>query len=87
MAEGKKKGWLSAKERQAMPSSDFALPGKGSGPKGAGAGSYPVPDAKHGRLALGMVSRYGDSAEKAKVRAKVAEKFPSIGRAARRYSK
>lgn len=84
-----KRGWMSAKERQALPRSDFALPGKGDGPKGAGAGSYPVPDKAHARAALSMVSRYGDSAEKAKVRAKVHSKFPTIGssRADRRYGK
>lgn len=88
MAEGKKKGWLSAKERQAMPSSDFALPGKGSGPKGAGADSYPIPDASHARNALSRVAQYGSSAQKAAVRAKVHSKFPSIGeRAAKRYAK
>ena len=85
-----KKGWLSAKERQALPKSDFALPGKGDGPKGAGAGSYPVPDASHARAALSMVSRYGSPKEKAEVRAKVKSKFPDIGsksRPERRYSK
>ena len=63
-----------------MPSKDFALPGKGKGPKGAGAGSYPVNDAKHGRLALSMVSKYGSSEEKARVRAKVHAKYPEIGK-------
>jgi hypothetical protein len=82
-----KRGWLSAKERQSMPSSDFALPGKGDGPKGAGSGSYPVPDASHARSALSLVSRYGSPSEKAKVRAKVHSRFPAIGsaRANRRY--
>ena len=87
------KGWrkkgehLTAHERQAMPRSDFALPGKGEGPKGAGSGSYPVPDKAHARSALSLVSRYGSAAEKAKVRAKVHEKFPEIGasKADKRY--
>jgi hypothetical protein len=38
-----------------------------------------VPDAKHARLALSMVSRYGDSGEKAAVRKKVHSKYPGIG--------
>ena len=83
-----KKGWMSAKERQALPRSDFALPGKGKGPKGAGAGSYPVNDEAHARAALSRVSANGTAAEKAAVRAKVREKFPGIHqRAEQRYRK
>jgi hypothetical protein len=70
---------LSAKQRQALPKSSFALPGKGEGPKGAGSGSYPIPDKSHARNALARVSQHGSSAEKAKVRAKVKAKFPGIG--------
>lgn len=73
-----KKGRLTAKSRQSMPKSDFALPGKGEGPKGAGAGSYPIPDASHARNALARVSQHGSSAEKAKVRAAVHRKFSGI---------
>lgn len=89
-----KKGWrskaeyLTAKERRSLPGSDFALPGRGKGPEGKGSGSYPIPDEKHGRAALSMVSRYGSSDEKAKVRSAVARKFPDIGeksRSATRY--
>ncbi len=79
MAEKKK--WrkpLSAKQRQSMPKSDFALPGKGEGPKGAGAGSYPIPDQSHARNALARVSQHGTPEEKAKVRAAVHRKFPGI---------
>ena len=70
---------LTAKTRQGLKSSQFALPGKGEGPKGAGAGSYPIPDASHARNALARVSQHGSSAEKATVRAKVRAKFPAIG--------
>jgi len=70
---------LSAATRQRLPKKDFALPGKGKGPKGAGAGSYPVPDASHARNALARVSQHGTPAEKATVRAKVRSKFPGIG--------
>jgi len=81
----KKRGWkpkeqshLTAHERQEMPRSEFALPGKGEGPKGAGAGSYPIPDASHARNALARVSQHGTAQEKATVRRKVHEKFPGI---------
>lgn len=72
-------GRLTAHERQRLPKSDFALPGKGAGPKGAGSGSYPIPDASHARNALARVSQHGSPAEKAAVRAKVHAKYPGIG--------
>lgn len=71
---------LNAAKRNALPSSDFALPGKGSGPKGKGSGSYPIPDASHARNALARVAQHGTSAEKAVVRRKVHAKFPGIGK-------
>ncbi len=73
-------GRLTAGERQRMPKSDFALPGKGKGPKGAGAGSYPIEDRSHAVNALARVSQHGSSAQKAAVRAKVHAKYPDIGR-------
>jgi len=72
-------GRLTMKERKALPSTSFALPGKGKGPSGKGAGSYPIPDASHARNALARVSQHGSSAEKARVRAKVHAKLPGIG--------
>ncbi len=69
---------LSASERRALPDSDFALPGKGEGPKGKQAGSYPIPDESHARSALSMVAQHGTEEEKAKVRAAVKKKFPNI---------
>jgi hypothetical protein len=71
---------LKAAQRKSLPSSSFALPGKGKGPEGKGAGSYPVPDASHARNALARVSQHGSPAEKARVRAKVKAKFPNIGK-------
>jgi hypothetical protein len=71
---------LTTKTRKALPTSSFALPGKGEGPSGKGAGSYPIPDKSHARNALSRVSQHGSSAEKAKVRAKVHAKFPDIGK-------
>lgn len=71
---------LTAAQRNRMPSSSFALPGKGEGPKGKGAGSYPIPDASHARNALARVAQHGTPAEKAKVKAAVKRKFPGIGK-------
>jgi hypothetical protein len=70
---------LTSKDRQKLPSSSFALPGKGEGKSGKGSGSYPVPDKSHARAALSRVAQHGSSSEKAAVRAKVKAKFPGIG--------
>lgn len=70
---------LSSNQRQSLPSSDFALPGQGTGSSGKGPGSYPIPDASHARNALSRVSANGTPAQKAAVRAKVHKKFPGIG--------
>ena len=65
---------LKAAQRQALPSSDFARPGKGKGPKGAGSGSYPIPDVEHARKALQLS---GDAPD---IVAKVHAKFPGVGK-------
>lgn len=70
---------LNLSERKKLPSSDFALPGQGSGPGGKGSGSYPINDPNHARNALSRVSANGTPAQKAEVRAKVKRKYPSIG--------
>ena len=89
-----KKGWrkksdvLTAHERQDLPRGDFALPGKGKGPKGAGSGSYPIPDASHARNALARVAQHGNPKEKAEVRKAVHRKYPDIGeKADHRYTR
>lgn len=69
---------LSSDERRDLPDSDFALPGKGEGPEGKQAGSYPIPDEAHARSALSLVAQHGTPEEKAKVRAAVKRKFPDI---------
>ena len=74
-----KKGHLTTEARKSMPKSDFALPGHGEGPKGKGAGSYPIPDASHARNALARVSQHGSESEQSRVRAAVHRKFPGIG--------
>jgi hypothetical protein len=60
----KDKGHLTAAGRRSLPSSDFALPGKGSGPEGKGSGSYPIPDEGHARAAA--------------IKRKVKAKFPGM---------
>lgn len=67
MAEG---GRLSAAQRKAMPSGEFALPG----------GRYPINDANHARNALARVSQNGSESEQAKVRGAVHRKYPGIGK-------
>lgn len=62
-------GKLNAKQRNALPASDFAEPGERK---------YPVPDRSHAQNALARVSQHGTPAEKAKVRAKVAKAFPGL---------
>jgi hypothetical protein len=69
-------GKLSAAQRQSLPKSDFALPGAGKGPKGAGSGSYPINNPSHAKNAL---ARSSGKPEAAEVRAKVKAKYPGIG--------
>jgi len=59
---------LTAKTRNALPTKDFAGPGR----------SYPVNDVSHARNALARVSQFGTESLKAAVRAKVHRKFPSL---------
>jgi len=61
---------LTTAKRRALPASDFA----------GGKGHYPIPDKSHARNALSRVSAYGDAELRAKVRAAVHRKYPSIGR-------
>lgn len=68
---------LTTSDRNSLPSKDFALPGKGSGSEGKGSGAYPIPDASHARNAL---ARSSGKPEASTVRAKVAAKFPNIGK-------
>lgn len=61
---------LTAKSRNALGKSSFALPG---------GRAYPIPDASHARAALSMVAAHGTTAQKTEVRAAVHKKFPGIG--------
>lgn len=59
---------LTAKTRNALPTKDFSGPGR----------SYPIQDMSHARNALSRVSQFGTSELKARVRAKVMAKYPSL---------
>lgn len=54
-----------------MPKSSFAIPGKKK---------YPINDKAHARNALARVAQHGTPAQKARVRAAVHRKYPSIGK-------
>ena len=69
---------LTTRQRNRMPAKDFALPGKGKGPSGKGAGAYPIENKSHARNALARVAQHGTPAEKATVKRKVEAKFPGI---------
>lgn len=71
-------GHLSAKDRQSLPRSDFALPGNGAGPKGAGSGSYPINTPGHARAALARGAANASPAQQATIRRKVEAKYPDM---------
>ncbi|MGA2412381.1 MAG: hypothetical protein ABSG46_18600 [Candidatus Binataceae bacterium] len=71
-------GHLTAGERQHMPKSEFALPGKGEGPKGAGAGSYPIDTEARARNALARGAQHAGPSELATIKRKVHSKYPGI---------
>ena len=62
---------LTTKARKRIAPQNFAGPHK----------SYPSEDRSHAANALSRVSQFGSPALKARVRAKVRAKYPSMGRA------
>lgn len=60
---------LTYKQRKALPRRAFVFPGRRS---------YPIHDRAHARNALARVAQHGTPSEKAKVRAAVRRRFPSI---------
>lgn len=70
---------ITAAGRRALPSSDFALPGKGTGPEGKGSGSYPIDTPGRARSALSRASANASPAEQATIRRKVSAKYPGMG--------
>jgi hypothetical protein len=74
------KGDLSAEDRADLPKKDFAICSKADdAEEKKESGNYPIPDESHARFALAMVAKHGTPAEKARVRAAVHKKYPSIG--------
>lgn len=61
---------LSSAARSALPSKSFAEPDKRK---------YPIENEAHAKNALARVAHSGTAAEKAKVKAAVKKKYPSIG--------
>jgi hypothetical protein len=69
---------ISARQRRALPSRDFALPGKGTGPQGKGPGSYPIDTAGRARNALSRGAQNASPAQQATIKRKVKAKYPGI---------
>lgn len=69
---------ITVKQRQKLPSRDFALPGKGEGPGGKGAGSYPIDTKARARNALARGAQHASPGEQATIRRKVKAKYPGI---------
>lgn len=66
---------LTSGERGDLPKKDFAVSSKSSN---TGKPAYPIEDKQHAIAALGFSKMHGDSADAAKVRAHVAEKYPDL---------
>jgi len=62
---------MTSQKRKRLSDSSFAIPSERK---------YPINDMAHARNALARVSQHGTPAEKAKVRAAVHRKYPSIGK-------
>ena len=71
-------GRITTAQRKALPSSDFALPGKGTGAGGKGPGSYPIDTEARARNALARGAQHAGPAKLATIKAKVRAKYPGI---------
>jgi predicted DNA-binding helix-hairpin-helix protein len=60
---------LTGKQRNKLPKSKFAMPGKRA---------YPIDTKARARNALARVSQHGTKSQQKKVRAAVTKKFPSL---------
>ena len=69
---------LTSKERNRIPSSEFAEPGSRK---------YPIEDPAHARNALARASQHASPAERSLIRAKVHKKYPSIGKGGGSFKK
>jgi hypothetical protein len=75
---------LKMKQREKLPSKDFALPGKGSGKGGKGPGSYPIDTPGRARNALSRGAANASPGQQAEIKRKVEAKYPSIDVAKRK---
>jgi len=71
-------GRISMAQRKALPGSDFALPGKGTGPSGKGPGSYPIDTENRARNALARGAQHASPGQLATIKRKVKAKYPDI---------
>lgn len=78
---------LKMKQREKLPSKDFALPGRGSGKGGKGPGSYPIETPGRARNALSRGAQNASPAEQAEIKRKVEAKYPSIAVGGKRKEK
>ena len=69
---------ITTAKRKSLPSSSFALPGKGKGAGGKGPGAYPIDTPGRARNALSRGAQNASPAQQATIRRKVAAKYPSI---------
>jgi hypothetical protein len=72
-------GHITTAQRKALPSGDFALPGKGKGAGGKGPGSYPIDTPARARNALARGAQHASPSELATIKRKVHAKYPGIG--------
>lgn len=69
---------MTAAQRKAVPTSDFAIPSKAGSPKAkAQSGNYPIQDKSHARNAL---ARSSGKPEAAQVKAAVNKKYPGLAK-------
>ncbi len=71
-------GRITYAQRKALPSSKFALPGKGEGAGGKGPGSYPIDTPGRARNALARGAQHASPGELATIKRKVKARYPSI---------
>ncbi len=71
-------GRITYAQRKALPSSKFALPGKGEGAGGKGPGSYPIDTPARARNALARGAQHASPGELATIKRKVKARYPSI---------
>lgn len=69
---------ITTRQRQALPSKDFALPGKGTGKAGKGPGSYPIDTPGRARNALARGAQNASPGQLKTIKAKVKAKYPGI---------